>query len=237
MTKNHTCCNLQKAFMLTVALLFGLLATSLYASEYGHYDLKRIAQPNAQQGTGATLDMAYLDSILTDLRQHAGNYPPKFDAAADAQRAQRDAVNLMGMLGAAFSTGQVPPDMLLRMGALGAVSHNLDASGGAAFAQANFEKLLKANPDHAAGNFHYGAFLAGSGRPKEALPYLQQAKAKGVVPALYALGMTYLTLGDKAKALESLQAYQKAEPKDASVGKLVEAIQTGKVEIRKTEMR
>lgn len=54
------------------------------------------------------------------------------------------------------------------MGVLGTVAHNLDAPGGAAFAQTQFERLLKANPDHGAGNYPYGTFLAGTGRPKEA---------------------------------------------------------------------
>lgn len=223
-----------KPFLLIAALLFSLLCTSLHAAEYGRHDLKRLVQPKAPPATGATLDLAFLDKVLADLRQHAGNYPPHFDAPADAQRAQRDATALMGMLNAMFSTAALPSDMLLRLGVLGAVAHNLDAPGGAAFAQSYFEKLLKTKPDHAAGNYHYGTFLASTGRPKEALPYLLQAKAQGVTPALYGLGMSYLTLGDTAKALENLQAYQKAEPKDSSIGKLIEAIQSGRIETRKT---
>ena len=109
-----------KAFALLATLLFSLYCTGLHAIEYGHYDLKRLAQQNAPPAKGATLDMVYLDNLLTDLRQHAGNYPPRFDSPADAQRAQRDATTLMGMLGAAFSSGQTSPDMLLRMGVLGA---------------------------------------------------------------------------------------------------------------------
>ena len=99
------------------------------------------------------------------------------------------------------------------------------------------EWLQKTDPAHAGGNFQYGTFLGTTGRAKEALPYLVKAKDKGVISALYAIGMSHLMLGDKALALENLQAYQKAVPGDSSVGKLIEAVRAGKVEVRKAVAR
>lgn len=214
-------------------LLLALCCVPTRAGEYGRYDLTQLARQNAPPAKGASLDMALMDRILADLQQHAGNYPPQFDSPADAQRAQADAKTLMGMLGAVFSAGPAPLDLLLRMGMLGAVSHNMDLPGGATFAQTHFERLLKMDSAHAAGNFQYGTFLGNTGRAKEALPYLIKAKNKGVIPALYAIGMSYLMLGDKALALENLQAYQKAVPGDAAVGKLIEAVRAGKVDVKK----
>ena len=219
------------AFALLLLLAIG--CTSTQAAEYGRYDLTQLAKQNTPPAKGATLDMALVDRIQTNLQQHAGNYPPQFDSPADAQRAQADAKTLMGMLGAVFSAGSAPPDLLLRMGMLGAVSHNMDVPGGAAFAQTHFERLLKMDSAHAAGNFQYGTFLGNTGRAKEALPYLIKAKNKGVTPALYAIGMSYLMLGDKALALENLQAYQKAVPGDAAAGKLIEAVRAGKIDVKK----
>ena len=118
-----------------------------------------------------------------------------------------------------------------------AVSHNMDIPGGAAYAQTHFERSLKTDPSHPAGNFQYGTFLGNAGRAKEALPYLFKAKDKGVVPALYAIGMSHLMLGDQALALENLQAYQKAVPGDAAVGKLIDAVRAGKVDVRKAGAR
>ena len=208
-------------------------SAGIQAAEYGRFDLTQLVKQNAPPTQGATLDIALVDKLLADLQQHAGNYPPQFDSPADAQRATADATKLMGMLGAAFSTGPVPPDLLLRMGRLGAVSHNMGVPGGAAFAQTHFERLLKMDSAHAAGNFQYGTFLGNTGRAKEALPYLIKARDKGVIPALYAIGMSYLMLGDKLLALENLHAYQKAVPGDASVGKLIEAVRAGKVDVKK----
>lgn len=168
-------------------LIFGLLCTftPLHAREYGHHDLKQLVQMNALPATGTKLNVGHLDKLLVDLSLHAGNYPPRFDTAEDAQRARRDVITLMGMLRAAFDTEQTPPELMLRMGVLGAIGHNLNAPGGAVFARSQFAQLLKANPEPAAGNYHYGTFLASSVHPKEALSYLLKAKEKGVIPALY----------------------------------------------------
>ncbi len=224
-----------KAFALLSVLFLCLCCTTLHAAEYGQYDPKRLLTPKEPAGTGATLDLVYLDSIMADLRQHAGTYPPSFDSPADMQRAQHDAGYLIGLFKAMFSSGGAPPPhMLLRMALLGSAAHNLDARGGADFAQTYFQKLLQADPDHAAGNYHYGIFLASTGRAKDALRYLLKAKAKGMTPALYGLGMSYLQLGDTAKALENLLAYQQAEPKDSTVAMLIEAIRSGKIETQRT---
>lgn len=224
-----------KALALVLCVFLGLIGTSLHAAEYGRHDLTRLLKPNPQPGGGTMMNISLLDRLLGDLGQHAANYPPNFDSAEDAARAKQDAIVLMDLLAAAFfKVSTPPPEVLLRMGMLGAIGHNLDAPGAALYAQAQFVKLLNASPDHAAGNLHYGTFLSATNRPQEALPYLTKAQEKGVVSAMYALGMTHLALGNTAKALESLQAYQKAVPADTSVPKLIEALRSGKLELRKS---
>jgi len=79
----------------------------------------------------------------------------------------------------------------------------------------------------------YGTFLASSGKPKEALPYLEKALAVGVTDAAYAIGMVYLTLGNKEKALENLKAYKRRKPNDGNVDKLIDAIRNGKIELKR----
>jgi len=79
----------------------------------------------------------------------------------------------------------------------------------------------------------YGTFLAGAGKPKEALPYLEKALAAGVTDAAYAIGMTYLTLGDKKQALRHLENYKQRNPGDGNVDKLIEAIRNGKIEFKR----
>ena len=80
----------------------------------------------------------------------------------------------------------------------------------------------------------YGTFLAGAGKPKEALPYLEKALSVGVVDAAYAIGMTYLTLGDKDRALKNLEDYKRRKPSDRNVDKLIDAIRNGKIEFKRS---
>lgn len=221
------------AIALALALSVG---PSAWAAAYGRYDVRQLLVPASKPGTGGSFNLAYFDSMLSDLSAHAGNYPPQFDSPGDMQRAQRDARQLIGMLNATF--GKFPPDeLLLRMALLGSIGHNLDIPGGGEFAQIHFERLLRADADDAWGNYHYGSFLAGSARPREALPYLHKARDRGVTPALYAIGLAQLGLGDKPSALTALDEYLNRNPSDQRVRGLIDAVRGGKLEIQKNTRR
>jgi regulator of sirC expression with transglutaminase-like and TPR domain len=55
-----------------------------------------------------------------------------------------------------------------------------------------------------------------------------------VTDAAYALGIAYLLLGDKEKALENLEAYRQRTPSDSYVVKLIEGIRNGKAKITRS---
>ena len=80
----------------------------------------------------------------------------------------------------------------------------------------------------------YGTFLAGVGKPKEALPYLEKALSVGVIDAAYAIGMTHLTLGDKEQALKNLEDYKLHKPSDGRADQLIDAIHNGKIEFKRS---
>ncbi len=221
---------------LVVGLLAGLWTGSSLAKAYGNHDMRQLLVSASTPGAGGSLNLTFLDGVLADLSAHAADYPPKFDSPADIQRARKDARILIGMLSIAF--GAAPPDELLfRMALLGAFGHNLDVPDAAVFAQTHFLRLLSTDAEHAMGNYHYGVFLAGIGRPKESLPYLNKARDKGVIPALYSIGVAQMTLGDKTSALVALNEYQKRNPTDQNVKMLVDAIQDGKVDMRSEQNR
>lgn len=79
----------------------------------------------------------------------------------------------------------------------------------------------------------YGTFLAGAGKPGDALPYLEKALSVGVGDAAYTIAMTHLALGDKERALKSLADYKRSNPGDADADKLIDAIRSGKIELKK----
>ncbi|MDR1162778.1 MAG: hypothetical protein LBM17_02940 [Candidatus Accumulibacter sp.] len=219
---------------LLFALLAVLVAFSASAREYGNHDPKRLLTVSeTPSGKKYGFDGAYLDQMLNDLSAHAKNYPPQFDTQEDKQRAIRDVRTLSGMLDILINVPDPNPELLFRAAYLNSMGHNLDIPGAAEKADSIFLKLLAAKPSDPRGNYAYGAFLVGAGKSKEALPYLEKALSLGVVDAAYAIGMTHLALGDKARAMKSFEDYKRRNPKDGNVDTLIEGIRSGKIEVRK----
>jgi tetratricopeptide (TPR) repeat protein len=210
-------------------------ASTASAAKYGNYDLERLVRVSeTPSGKAYSIDTAYLDQVIRDLSVHAGSYPTQFDTPQDKQRATQDAKALSGMLDILINVPSPNPELLFRAGYVNIIGYNLDIAGAAEKADAIFRKLLTASPSDPRGNYRYGAFLAGSGKPKEALPYLKKALAAGVDGAAYSLGMTYLSLGDKEQALKNLEDYKRRKPGDTSVDTLIDAIRNGKVTINRS---
>ncbi|MBU0752444.1 MAG: hypothetical protein KJ787_05990 [Gammaproteobacteria bacterium] len=210
-----------------------LIPLPVLAAAYAAYDPQRLlTTTETPAGKKHGLDVAYLDRMLGALASHARNYPPQFDSPQDRQRAVQDVKVLAGMLDALLIGPTPHPELLLRAGLLNGMGHNLDIPGCADKAAAAFGRLLQADPAHARGNLYYGNFLAGSARPRQALPHLEMAAAAGLPEASYSLGMTWLSLGDRQKAIEHLTAYQQRSPSDTAVGRLIEGIRNGKVELK-----
>jgi tetratricopeptide (TPR) repeat protein len=213
-----------------------LFASLALGKEYGNYEPKRIATVSeSSSGKKYGIDGKYLDQILGDLALHARNYPPQFDTTQDRQRAVQDAKNLSGLLDILVDGPNPNPEILWRAGLLNSMAHNLDISGSAEKTSAIFQKLLTIVPSDPRGNYMYGSFLAGTGKSKEALPYLEKALSVGATDASYTIGMVYLTLGDKQKAIENLEAYQKVNPGDSNTTKLLDGIRNGKVELKRAK--
>jgi tetratricopeptide (TPR) repeat protein len=136
------------------------------------------------------------------------------------------------MLDVLIKAPTVNLDLLLRAGFLNSIGHNLNIAGSGEKTTAIFQRLLTTSPSHPQGNYMYGTFLASANRPKEALPYLEKALSVGVIDAAYAIGMAYLILGDKNKALENLEGYKRRKPSDGNVDRLIDAIRNGKIEVK-----
>ena len=215
----------------TLPLLFAFSLAQ--AKEYGNYDPKRMVTfSETPSGKQARIDLNYLDQILNDLGLHATNYPPQFDTPQDRQRAIQDVKTLSGMLDILVNNPSPNPELLLRAAFLNSIGYNLDIPGSGEKTSAIFQRLLAAAPSVPRANYMYGKFLAGARNPKEAIPHLEKALAAGVGDAAYALGMTYLSLGDKEKALENLEDYRKRSPNDENAAVIIDAIRNGKIELK-----
>jgi predicted Zn-dependent protease len=221
-----------KRWILGLCLL--QLSAIAFGKEYGHYDVTTVLSitgagtPNPQ----ATLNVAYLNQILDDLGSHAGTWPPQFDSAEDRRRAEHDVTVLANMLDTLAESFSHNPSMLLRLAVLHGFGHNLDIPGAAEKAEALFIELLALTPDDPQANFRFGVFYAVTVKRANAIPYLEKAKALGVANADYWLGVTYMSLGDNAKAIENLTSYTNRVPTDTTAAKMLDAVRNGKVQVK-----
>ena len=196
-----------------LALSMFMCVPVAYAKEYGKYDVTKVRTiVENKAGNQYGIDLKYLDPILHDLGRHARNYPAQFDTPQERQRAAQDVIAISRILDVMVGEPKPNSELLLRAGFVNMVGRNLDIPGTADKASANFKKLLKAKPADAQGNYLYGTFLAGEGKTKKAIPYLEKALAAGVAEAAYTLGMAHLSLGNKKKALESFEEFKKRTP-------------------------
>ena len=216
--------------LLFTALLAALSAIA-QAKPYPQHDIGKIVQPDH-------VDMQLADQVLSDLYDQAGNYPPRFDNAADQQRAAAEAAQLnrlfQGMIKVKAVTPQQPVlyiNVLYRLARLNVMAHNMDVPNAATQADRYFQemiKLLNNKPkEKARAQGEYGAFLVGSNRIDRAMPLLQQAIKGGDTNAHLPLGMAYFMKGNKAEAMKHLQIHQKHYPQDERSRVLLEAINKG----------
>ncbi|MDR2507812.1 MAG: hypothetical protein LBD67_07445 [Candidatus Accumulibacter sp.] len=219
-----------------LAFLFVVFAVpGASAKEYGNHDLTRLLKESeTSSGKKHSFNAAYLDKILNDLSAHARNYPPRFDTPQDQQRAAKDVKILSGMLDTLISVPTPNLELLVRAGFLNSIGHNLDIPGAAEKANSIFLRLLALSPSDPRGNYMYGNFLSGTGKAKEALPYLEKALAAGVVDAGFSIGLAYVFLGEKDRAIKSLEDYKRRKPDDENVDKIIDAIRHGRFEIKNT---
>lgn len=222
-----------------LALSMLLASTCIYAREYGKYDLDRMRTiEETSSGKKYGMDEKYLDPMLHDLGFHARNSPPQFDTDEDRKRAVLDVRAMSGMFDAVLSGPEPDTELLVRAGFLNIIGRNLGIPGSAEKAKTYFNSLLKAAPSDPQGNYLYGTFLASEGKTKKALKYLEKALSVGVTDAAYTLGMAYLKLGNKKKALENLEIFRQRSPyHDESVAKLIEDIQSGNKEKMKSRKK
>jgi predicted Zn-dependent protease len=222
-------------FRALVVLLVALTASTIAsAAAYGNHDPRRIlVVAESAAGKRYGVDTTYLDTVMADLTAHAKSYPPAFDTPQDRQRATQDVRVLTGMLDRLVNGPDTSPELLVRAAHLHGIGHNLEIPGSAEKANGYFLRLLAAVPDEPRGNFMYGTFLAGVGKGREAIPYLDKALALGVVDAAYALGLTQLSIGEKDKAVLILQEYKRRKPGDPNIDRLIKAARSGSIEVQK----
>ena len=210
------------------------LSASAHAKEFGHYDISSVISidKSVPEKPTATVNISYFVQILNDLGSHAGNWPPPFDTVDDRHRAEHDVTVLSGLLDTVADNFH-DESLLLRLALLHSVGHNLDIPGSGEKAVAVFDKVIELWPNDLQANFRDGVFLAGTDKyRRNAIPLLERAKALGVVDADYPLGLTYMSLGEKAKAVENLKSYTTRVATDENAARTLDVVIHDKVEMK-----
>ena len=119
------------------------------------------------------------------------------------------------------------------------IGHNLDQPGYGDKADKAYATLLELTPaaEKAAVQDDYGRFLASSGQGERAEPLLRAAYASGHQATALPLGMLLLSLGKQEESLSLMREYVQAFPQDEQAQKLLEAIASGNVEIKTTQVQ
>jgi hypothetical protein len=196
------------------------------AQSYGHYDIGKgatLAEPVPGKHT-ASINLQYLSQVIDDLGRHAAMYPPHFEFPEDRQRAESDVTAISALIDPLSQNFSNSAPLQLRLGLLHAIGFNLDIPGSYEKAGAAFSTLMKLTPNDPQANYQYGAFLAATTRKGDGIPFLEKAKALGVLNADYWLGMSYAVLGEKAKAVENLETYTKGVPSDQNAARILDAV-------------
>lgn len=229
--------NLIMKHVILFALLMFITIPLAHSKEYGQYDLKPVRTiVKAKSGNHYGIDVNYLDPILYDLGLHAKNVPPQFGSAEEQQRAVRDINAISGMLDVLVNQPKADPELLVRAGFINTLGRNIGIPGSAKKAHSNFKKLLKIKPADPQGNYLYGTFLAGEGKVKQAIPYLEKALSVGIPDAAYTLGMAYRSLGNKKKALDNFEIFKKRSPfYDESVDGIIEELRKDKTKNKRVK--
>lgn len=218
----------QRTILVSIVVI--LTATLAQAVPYKSENIRGLVQKD-EKGV-MFFDMKELDQRIESLAIHAASYPPKFDSEADKNRAHQDIIFLSDMLEPLVNAKDPNPEILWRTGLISGMGYNMDMPGMSRTADAVFKKALELKPEHMLANYHYGIFLASRAEFKKAQYYFKEAQTLGHPDAEFSLGLTYLGLGEKTKALATLNSYQKKNP-NKNISRMINSIENAPIEIKK----
>ena len=214
-----------------------LLITSALLLSLSHavpYAPMNIDQLLIKKEQGATINLQYLQDRIAELSKNAGTYPTQFDSEADKTEAAKEAQVLLEIAKTMTEASDEPSTLYLSM-QIARIGHNLDIKGSAEQAISYADRFIEKTPDDSTGYFFMGAFLSESGKVKEGRPYLDKALELGNEAARWSIAMSYLFEGNTEEALKELKLYQKSYPNDPRAKQLIEAINSGKLELKSSQ--
>lgn len=199
-----------------------------------------IVEKDAQGQPQYSLNLELFERKLAAVAVHARSYPPTFADAVEREQAIRMVQFLSGTVEQLKETFESTSDLATRAGFLYAMAYNLDLpeafesniapSPEQTRAARYYQTALQHEPDNAEACWLFGIFLSSTDSAKnraEGLVQLKRAVKLGSVPAMYSLGLAYLSV-DEEQAIKWLEEYVKREPTDTAAPQILEAIRAGR---------
>jgi hypothetical protein len=215
----------------TAAVTPAPAAASKSATVHWHYALKDtvVTQTGSDGKTTNSLDLPVVDDLLQTVAVYAGDYPPRFDNAAERADVTDKLTRLIVLLSSVDTGASVNVELLRREAFAFNLGCNLHLYNSCDKTAESYQRLLAMTPDDPAANYLYGVFLSGTAsRQRAAVPYLENASKLGVKQANFTLATVYLMLHDKDQALSHMQAYSADFPNDSNAKQFIATLQSGK---------
>lgn len=187
-------------------------------------------------------DVGKVFRAVEELWKHAASYPMYFDNEEDLARAKSDIIELEEIFKYFNESGLFAKQELdfrkyadLLNSRIYTMQYNMDIAGAPEKADAFYEKMLAEYPHDHEFFEEYGAYLGSSGRIDKCREVLNKAVELGSTKAHFSLAVCALFYQDKETALKELQEYAIHYPDDLNAQALIEALKSGKMEIKATK--
>ena len=161
-------------------------------------------------------------------------YPPRFKDADQEKRIKHSTLLVTGEIKKLDPKTIEDAALLINLGHILGMGNNLDLPTGEQ-AKLFFERALSLEPNSKRANYLFGMFLIATDKfHMESLPYLQKAYSLGEKDAQYSVGLLLCQMGNKAKGLQELEAYSKANPDNEHVKQVIKSIKDGTLKFYRT---
>ena len=180
------------------------------------------------------IDLKKVEEFIAWAEPSIREYPPRFRDADQERRINLSTLLVTGEIKKLDPKTIKDAALLTNLGHILGMGNNLDLATGDQ-AKVFFERALSLEPNSRRANYLFGMFLIATEKfHLESLPYLQKAYSLGEKDAQYSVGLLLYQKGNKAKGLQELEAYSKANPNNEQVKEVIKAIKDGTLKINRT---
>ena len=164
------------------------------------------------------IDITEIDDFLQMVEGKARHYPPRFTDRQERKGFEDKLKQVSAELDELATKDKASFDILVRAFKASIMGRNLDLGSSYTTKSLKYaSQILKLNKNDAEANFWFGFSLSEGGGQKEAIPYIDKAIKAGVQEAYLSTANTYLGMGQKKNAIQTLKNYKVKYPEEGEI--------------------